>query len=48
MVATTRPTMRALDSLFCAPIAAEFKPMGKREGSVLDYIVTGLAEPRRF
>jgi hypothetical protein len=32
MVATTRPTMHALDALFCAPTAAQFKPMGKREG----------------
>ena len=33
MVASTRPTMRALDSLFCAPTVAGFKPMGKREGA---------------
>jgi hypothetical protein len=31
MVVATRPTMRALDSLFCAPTTTKFKPMGKRE-----------------
>ena len=49
VVSATRPTMRTLGSLFRAPTTVGFESMGKREGcGVLDYIVTGLDEPRRF